>query len=69
MRKWDQTSRGWNKEVEVELLTFTSMSIRITKSIIITIKFFMSFLPIDILALKTIIKIESLIALYTIKIL
>lgn len=66
MRKWDQTSRGWNKEVEVELLTFTSMSIRITKSIIITIKFFMSFLPIDILALKTIIKIESLIALYTI---
>lgn len=69
MRKWDQTSRGWNKEVEVELLTFTSVSIRITKSIIITIKFFMSFLPIDILALKTIIKIESLIALYTIKIL
>lgn len=69
MRKWDQTSRGWNKEVEVELLTSTSMSIRITKSIIITIKFFMSFLPIDILALKTIIKIESLIALYTIKIL
>lgn len=66
MRKWDQTSRGWNKEVEVELLTFTSMSIRVTKSIIITIKFFMSFLPIDILALKTIIKIESLIALYTI---
>lgn len=66
MRKWDQTSRGWNKEVEVELLTSTSMSIRITKSIIITIKFFMSFLPIDILALKTIIKIESLIALYTI---
>lgn len=67
MRKWDQTSRGWNKEVEVELLTSTSMSIRITKSIIITIKFFMSFFPIDILALKTIIKIESLIALYTIK--